>query len=202
MKKMCTLGVLLLLAACSPASIPDVTYYRLPPPQALPRAAEALSVLPIQVGIFLADGIYGDQALIYAITPDADALRTYHYQLWSDPPSRALQTRLTQMLRAADIAPLVTERLPASDSALRIHATIRRYERVKRAAGYVANVAFEMRVEQGTGEPMLEQTYAAQAPAADATMVATVQAFGVAVDQAFAAFFKDLIALNKDAHAD
>lgn len=202
MRKLYALGVLVLLAACSSASIPDVTYYHLPPPQALPRAAKPLSVLPIQVGIFHADGIYGDQALIYSITPDAEVLRTYHYQLWSDPPSRALQTRLTQMLRAADVAPLVTERLPASNPALRIHATIRRYERVKQATGYIANVAFEMRVEQGIGEPMLEQTYAAQVPAANASMVASVDAFGVAVDQTFTAFYKDLVELNKDAHAD
>ena len=61
----------------------------------LPHADKPLSSLPIEVEMFSAEGVYAEQALIYTVTPDAGSLRTYHYQLWSDPPTHALQTRLT-----------------------------------------------------------------------------------------------------------
>jgi len=184
------------LAACSVPPVPDVTYFRLPPPAALPHSDKPLSSLPIEVETFRGEGIYSEQALIYATTPKADALRAYHYQLWSDPPSRALQNRLTEMLRASGISPLVTDRLPASTPALRVHGRIVRFERVPNDAGFVAVVALEIRVDQDQGEPLIERTYSAQVPAADASMVATVAAFGAAIDKDFAAFHVDLAALG------
>lgn len=189
----CILG----LSACSPAPVPDVTYYRLPAAQPITRVARALSSLPIEVATFRAEGLYAEQAVLYATTPDARALRAYHYQLWSDPPSRHLQDRLTIRLRDSGIAPLVSDRLPASVPALRVRGRILRYERVKTATGAVmASVAFEMRVEQGGGEPLLEQRYSAEQAAADDSMAGTVNAFGGAVDAAFTKFQADLIGLE------
>jgi len=121
-----------LLSACSSPSVPDVTYFRLPPPKALPHADKPLSLLPIEVEVFTGEGIYAEQAMLYATTPDASSLRAYHYQVWSEPPSQGLQGRLVEALRESAISPLVTERLPASTPALRIHGGIARYERIKR----------------------------------------------------------------------
>ncbi len=202
MRTMLAIVAIALLTACSPAAVPDVTYFRLPPPTPLAHADKPLSALPIEVAVFTGEGVYAEQALIYSLTPDAGALRTYHYQLWSDPPSRDLQSRLTTMLRDSGIATLVTNRLPASNQALRVRGSILRYERIKRdQGGYEVAVAFEMRVEQDSGEPIIEQTYTAQAAAADDTVAGTVRAFGAAVDQAFARFYADLSALTKDTHA-
>jgi len=201
MRTLILICLLALLSACSPPSVPDVTYFRLPPPKPLAHAEKPLTSLPIVVGVFSGDGVYAEQALIYATTPDARSLRTYHYQLWSDPPTRGLQSRLTQMLRASGIAPFVTERLPASDPALRVHATIARYDRIRRATGYVVDVAFQIRVEQGIGEPVIERTYRAEAQASDDTIASTVVAFGTAVDGAFAKFYRDLAALGGDSGA-
>jgi cholesterol transport system auxiliary component len=191
----------LAVGGCSPPPVPDVTYFRLPPPAALPHADQPLSLLPIEVDTFSAEGVYAEQALIYGVAGDASALRTYHYQLWSDPPSHALQERMVNMLRTCGIAALVTDRLPASTQALRIRGTIRRFERVKAAESYSAAVTVAMRVEQDEGEPIIEREYKAEVPAADATISATFAAFGSAVDQAFAAFYTDLAALQGDTHA-
>jgi cholesterol transport system auxiliary component len=187
----------LLLTACSPPAVPDVTYFRMPAPAPLPHADKALSALPIEVEVFSAEGIYAEQGLIYSTSPEGGSLRTYHYHLWSDPPTRHLQTRLTQELRDSGISTLVTDRLPASDQALRIRGRIVRYERIERGdKAYDVQVAFEMRVEQDSGEPLIEQTYAAQTSAADATMAATVRAFSSAVDEAFAKFYADFSRLE------
>jgi len=184
------------LSACSSPSVPDVTYFRLPPAKALAHAGKPLSLLPIEVEIFTGEGIYAEQALLYATTPDASALRAYQYQVWSEPPSQGLQTRLVDLLRDAGISPLVTDRLPASTQALRIRGNIVRYERIKRDSGFVVVVALKMRVDQDQGEPLIERTYSAEAPAADAKMDTTVQAFGAAIDEAFGSFYADLAALE------
>ncbi|HEX3895809.1 MAG TPA: ABC-type transport auxiliary lipoprotein family protein [Rudaea sp.] len=189
------------LAACSPTSVPDVTYFRLPTPTPLPRADKPLTSLPMEVEVFRGEGIYAEQALIYSTNEHSTELRTYHYQLWGDPPSRGLQARLTKMLRESGVSTLVTDTLPASDQALRVQGRIIRYERVQNGQTYAAHVAFDIRVEQDSGEPVLEQTYAGDADAADATIAATVQAFGTAVDQAFAKFYGDLASLGKESHA-
>jgi len=189
------------LTACSPPAVPDVTYFRLPPPAALPHAATPLTALPIEVEVFNGEGIYAEQALIYSTSPEGGSLRTYHYHLWSEPPTRGLQSRLTTELRDSGVSALVTDRLPASDQALRLHARIVRYERVERAEkSFEAQVAFDIRVEQDSGEPLIEQTYSAQATASDATIAATVRAFGSAVDEAFAKFYADLAKLGREAH--
>jgi uncharacterized lipoprotein YmbA len=187
---------ILFIGACSVASVPDVTYFRLPPATPPARMSKPLSVLPIEVETFRAEGLYAEQAIIYAVSADAGALRAYHYQLWSDPPSRHLQERLTLRLRDSGISPLVSDRLPASVQALRIQGRILRYERIKRDAGVVVAVAFEMRVEQETGEPLLEQNYSAEEAAGDDSMAATVRAFASAVDATFAKFQADLITLE------
>ena len=189
--------VMLLLGACSPPAVPDVTYFRMPAAAALPHADKPLSALPIEVEVFTAEGIYAEQALIYSTTPDGSSLRTYHYHLWSDPPTRSLQARLTGALRDSGISALVTDRLPASDQALRIRGRIVRYERVERAEkSYDVQVALEIRVEQDSGEPLIEQTYSADAKADDATMASTVRAFAIAVDQVFAKFYADFAHLE------
>ena len=191
---------LALLGACSPPPVPDVTYFRLPPPTPLPHAAKPLSLLPIEIDTFNAEGVYAEQALLYAVAPNTGALKAYHYQLWSDPPTHALQTRLVNMLRDSGIATLVTDRLPASTQALRIRGTIRGFERIKDGETYTVAVRLQLRIEQEKGEPIIEQLYAAAAPAADTTIQTTVNAFGAAVDQIFAKFYADLIALEGDAN--
>jgi ABC-type uncharacterized transport system auxiliary subunit len=193
--------IMLVLAACSSPSVPDVTYFRLPPPQALPHADKPLSLLPIEVEAFTGEGIYAEQALLYATTPDAGSLRAYHYQVWSEPPSQGLQGRLVEMLRESGISPLVTDRLPASTTALRVHGQIVRYERIKRDTGFVVVVSLQMRVDQDQGEPVLEKTYSAEKPAGDVNVEASVNAFGAAVDQVFAAFYADFAALESGGHA-
>ena len=188
------------LSGCSPPPVPDVTYFRLPAPAPLPHANKPLTLLPIEIDTFNAEGVYSEQALIYTVG-DGSAVRTYHYQLWSDPPTHALQTRLIAALRGAGISELVTDRLPASTQALRVRGTIRRYERVVEGKNFKAAVTVELRVEQDEGEPLLLQEYHSEKDAADATLNATVGAFGAAVDEVFAAFYADLVKLRSDVHA-
>lgn len=183
----------LLLAGCGSTPVPEVTWYRLPEPVLPPSDAMRFDV-PVDVAIFSADGIYADQALIYAIDKDGHALRTYHYRQWSDPPARMLQRRLIRVLREIEAAPQVSDRLPASANVVRISAVIQRFERVEQAGIWYVDVALQMRVEQA-GTLLAEDSYSARMPAADAEIPASVAAYGQAIDQIYAAFIARLASL-------
>jgi cholesterol transport system auxiliary component len=188
----CALIATVALAACSAPTVPDFTYYRLPRPEPLEMAPKPLFG-DVVVDVFAADGLYGDQALIYATDPGAQELRQYHYQLWTDPPTRVLQRRVIEQLRKTNIAGEITDELPASHPAIRISGQILRVDRApNEAGGFTATVALKLRADDETGTPMLDEYYRAERPAADATMRATVDAYGAALDQVFAAFYADL----------
>ena len=184
--------VALLLSACSVPTVPDQTWYRLAPPPAVEKAAMALD-LPIAVAGFSADGIYADQALVYALDPDARQVRQYHYQLWVDPPVRMLQRRLIVRLRQAELAATVTDELPASAQALRVRGVILRLDRTPLADGGVAAVvAIKLRADAPAGVPLVDRIYRAEHPATDAGIGAYTEALGTAIDEVFAAFQADL----------
>jgi len=180
------------LAACSAPTVPDFTYYRLPRPEPLEAAPKPLFG-DIVVDVFAADGLYGDQALIYATDPAAQELRQYHYQLWTDPPTRVLQRRMIEQLRKTNVAGEITDELPASRPAIRISGIILRFDRApNETGGFTATVALKLRADDQAGVPMLDDYYRAEKPAADASMRATVEAYGAALDQVFGAFYADL----------
>lgn len=187
---------LLALALCgcggAPA-VPDFTWYRMPRPQPLEPHAQPLLDEPVVVEPFGADGLYAGQAMVYALDPGAQRLRQYHYQLWTDPPTRIVQRRLLAVLREARVAATVTDELPASSSAIRIGGIILRLDRVPTTAGgFEAVVALKLRANAVDGQPLIDDYYRAEAPAADATIQATVDAYGAALDTIFTRFDADL----------
>lgn len=182
----------LTLSACDVPTVPDFTYYRLPRATPL-KSMETPLFGDIVVDTFAADGLYGDQALVYSLDPAAQQLRQYHYQLWTDPPARVLQRRLLEQLRDANVATRVTDELPASHPAVRISGTILRFDRSPNASGgFTATVALKLRADDDKGMPMLDDYYRAELPAAGNDVKATVDAYGAALDKVFAEFYLDL----------
>jgi uncharacterized lipoprotein YmbA len=182
------------LAGCGSPTVPDFTYYRLPRPEPLPESPAPLFRESIVVDVFGADGLYADQALIYALDDSAQELRQYHYQLWTDPPTRILQRRLIQQLRGAKISAQVTDELPASSAAVRISGVILRFDRIPIAAGggFNAVIALKLCADAPDGVPLLDEYYRAEVPASGASVKATVDAYGAALDQIYAQFYADL----------
>lgn len=185
----------LALAACSPPTVPDMAYFRLPPPAAEVTQRAPQLAIPVDVSVFGADGLYAEQAIIYSPDIDGRTLHNYHYQLWIDPPARLLQRRLIWVLREAKAAPLVTDRLPASTDALRVSGVIFRFDRARLAEGYAAKVTLQLRVERG-GTLLSERVYRAEVPAGGGEINASVTAFGAALDQIYAEFLGDLAQLK------
>lgn len=186
---------LLALAACSPPTVPDMTYFRLPPPVAEVTQRAPTFAIPVDVSVFGADGLYAEQAMIYSPDADGRTLHSYHYQVWIDPPARLLQRRLIWVLREAKAAPLVTDRLPASTDALRVSGVIFRFDRAKVGEGYAAKVVVQLRVERA-GVLLSERVYRAEVPAAGTEVSASVAAFGTALDNIYGEFLGDLAQLK------
>lgn len=203
-----TLALSVLLAAIALGGcgnvpgVPDHTYFRMSPPQVLPRSEKPVFVSPIVVGLFEANGLYADRALVYALDPGADELRQYHYQLWTDPPTRLLQRRLQIELREAGIAPLVIDALAASIGAVRISGEILRFERVPTVeGGHMASVVLKLRANRPDGSPQLEEIYHADVAAADNRLISTANALFAAVDRIFVEFHADLVKSEEYEHA-
>ena len=184
------ISLALTLAGCGAPTVPDFTYFRLPRPQPL-EVAPAPLFGDIVIDAFGADGLFGDQALIYALDPGAQQLRQFHYQLWTDPPTRTLQRRLIEQLRDTNVAAQVTDELPASHPALRISGVILRFDRVRGDGRQHADVAMQLRVEH-SGDLLFEQVYRASQDAAADDLNSTVQAFGAALDRIYGQFLGDL----------
>lgn len=187
------LGVSMALAGCAaPGPIPDFTYYRLPAPQYGPPLPAPLFRETLVVDALGADGLYADKALIHALGPGAQELRQYHYQLWTDPPTRILQRRLIAQLRSAGLSPLVTDELPASKPAVRISGIILRFDRIPDGhGGFTAAVTLKLRADRN-GVPLVDDYFLAEKVADGPTLKATVDAFGAAIDQIFAEFETEL----------
>jgi cholesterol transport system auxiliary component len=196
------MAALTALAACSAPAVPDFTWYRLPRAEPLEPAAMPLFRDPVVVGAFGADGLYGDQPLIYALDPSAQQLRQYHYQLWTDPPARMLQRRLIAQLREAHASAEVTDELSASEPAIRIGGVILRFDRVPAAVGgFNVVVALKLRADRRDGAPLVDDYYHAEVPVGGANLKAAVDAYGVALDTIFAQFYRALRKAGADAHA-
>jgi hypothetical protein len=134
----------LALCGCSVPEIPDVTYFRLPPASAFPHADKPLSLLPIEVDTFSAEGVYAEQSLLYG--RGRWKLRSAQCSL-SDPPSHALQTRSSRCVRHFGLTDPAGGRLCAFTA--RFGATSARQRGV--------TVVAWMCVEQDSGEPLIEQ---------------------------------------------
>jgi ABC-type uncharacterized transport system auxiliary subunit len=197
------LAALVALGGCGNVpGVPDHTYFRMSGAKALPRSEKQVFVNPIVVGLFDANGLYADRALVYALDAQADELRQYHYQLWTDPPTRLLQRRLQIELRDAAIAPLVIDSLAASQAAHRISGEILRFERVPTVeGGYIGSVVLKIRVDRPDGTPQVDEIYHADVAASDARLMSSANALFEAVDEIFAEFHADLLESEAFEHA-
>ena len=188
-----SLGVCLLLVACvSAPSIPETTWHRLPAPGKVAPMTHP-TALPLAVHRFEADGLYADQALLYALDADAQQLRAYHYHQWIDPPGTLLQRRWMQALQQAQAAAQVVERTQAGSDARQLRGRIVRWERVPMTSGaWQVQIDLELSLQRGRALPLLRQHYSQQVLAADASIEASVQAVGAALDTIQGAFLTDM----------
>lgn len=197
MKRLLILAAFALtLAGCGSTPVPDIAYYRMPDFRATDGGAARATPLfqiPIVVDPFLADGLHSEQAILYAAKEGA-SVKAYHYQLWNDAPVRLVQRRLIQRLRAENISPVVSDRLPSSVATIHLSGLVEHFERVNLGGDtWVVDVSVEIRADLGQdGLPAILKTYSARVPTESVSIQATVRAFSQGLDQVLGEFVEDL----------
>jgi hypothetical protein len=120
------------------------------------------SALPIVIEPYRANGVYNDQAMLYATSAEG-SIKAYHYQLWDEAPSTLLQRRLIAELRACAARRLSSRtacrpRCRRCASAARSNSS----NACRAADGWVVRVRLELHVERDVqSAPLLLKTYAA-----------------------------------------
>lgn len=146
----------------------------------------------VEVDRFNASGALQDRAIIFVEHDNPNVMHQYHYQLWSDPPTRLLQMATVDYLRAAQLADQVVK------SGLRIVPTYTLTGDIKRLEHVVGNSSSVLvELEFGLrdfkdGSFVWVKGYTATRAADDDSVAAATRAIGEAVEEILASLSADL----------
>jgi ABC-type uncharacterized transport system auxiliary subunit len=95
----------------------------------------------VEVDRFRAAGVLHDRAIVFVEHDKPDVLHQYHYQLWSDPPTRMLQMVTVDYLREAHLANQVVTTDLGSEPTYTLTGDIKKLEHI---VGNSSSVAVEI----------------------------------------------------------
>ena len=192
MQRFCLMVLAVYLAACGQApQVPVDHYYRLAPPLAGSMEKRRVTENPIYVEIFLAEGLYNDRAVLFSSDEHASELQQHHYFFWYTSPPHMLRDYLVQVLRNAEISPVIMD--TGTEEDIRISGKLMEFERRQTRAGSTVNVALELRLYMHDAElPLLLKQYRASETINDKDMSTVVSGFNSAVDRIYREFLEDL----------
>lgn len=171
---------------------PDDVYYRLPRAASAPHLAQPLLSGRLGVDLVKTSGLYQGRALLYADVDRPYELRSYHYHHWADSPAREIREHLTAYLRTVGAANAIVRNEPGMEVDAAISSRLIRFERVV-GPRVVAAVTMELSYrEPSSGRARLTREYRVARQAADATMIATVDAFAAGLCEVYERFLRDL----------
>ncbi len=181
------------LAACARPEVPTDRFYRIEAPKpehplARPRFAGALEVEDVSAG-----GLTAGRAIVHADSARPNALETYSYHYWAEPPAYMLRDELVRYLRAMGIAgSLVTETMRVDPPS----SVVSRLLRLERLTGAAPRAVVEMEIalrDNDRGRLLDIGIYRAEAVPADDTIESAVDAFSAAFAEICARLAADLI---------
>lgn len=184
------MGLVVFLVACGQApQVPTDHYYRLTP-QAGSMEKGRLTDNPIYVEIFLAEGLYNDRAVLYSDEHPGELLQ-HHYYFWYTSPPRMLRDYLIQVLRNAEISPVIMD--TGTEKDIRIAGKLMEFERRQTRAGSTVDVTLELRLYKHDAElPLLMRQYRASETINGKDMATVISGFNAAVDRIYREFLGDL----------
>ncbi len=184
------LGALsVMLSACGSFATPRKDhFYRLPEIASSTELSAGEGVV-VYVPPFLASGLHGERALIYA-HDDGTSLEQYTYHYWVDSPRLLLQAALAERLRVGGARRIVTA--PSADAKYTVRGHIRKFERRGTDKG-TAEVSLEFElIEADKDSPEFARAYQRSVALPDDTMASCAAALGQAAQGIVAAFATDL----------
>lgn len=181
------------LAGCAGVEpLPDDHYYRLvagPPPA---RLAEPALLGRLVVEMPSAAGVRRNREILYSPAPHV-RFQQYHYHHWEESPTELLRHRIVDALRAANVAPAVTDQGGGAVQ-FRLQSHLARFERLVDGEHFTALVEVHVRLFAlaDPAAPLLVADYVIEQPAEGSSMEATALAFARAVDRFLAALVEDI----------
>jgi ABC-type uncharacterized transport system auxiliary subunit len=187
-------AVLGLVACTTTVQIPEDKYYRLPEARPLipldrPFVEGVLGVAPLN-----ADSLHRERAIIYVDPEHPLQLNPYHYHFWVESPVYLIQEHLLTYFRAVGLATRVVRFEPGMRVDALVKGTLQRFERIVENNGIKVSVALELEfIDQHRRDTQSwSKEYSETEQAADATMDATIEAFGNALNRIYTEFTRDL----------
>ena len=188
------------LAGCgSTQPAPADRYYRLVDVPAQDVVAQQWTSATVEIRELRADGPYLERAIVFTDAAHPTHLEQYNYHHWIYAPAYLIQQHMVERFRASHLAPTITDDDNGPRPTFVISGRIVRFEESLAAAGARAEVELELEVTRpGQAAPLLSKTYSGAQAAASDSMDAFVLAMGQALEQIYAAFAKDLMAVKAE----
>lgn len=173
-------------------AVPSDRFHRLPvevPAKVYesPRLAGTL-----EVERFNAAGVLQDRAIIFVEHENPNVMHQYHYQLWSDPPTRMLQTATVDYLRAANLADQVVKSGLRVVPRYTLTGEIKRLEHVVgNSSSVIVELEFGLRQHEN-GNQVWVRRYTVNRTVGDDSVAAATRAIGAAVEEILGELTADL----------
>lgn len=184
------------LAACGAAEpAPNESFYRLSSVRNVSEVARVAQPLDgaIRVRRFTAESLLGQRPIVYVAQDSPRQLTQYHYEFWSDEPTRMLQSLTVDALRRAGAAPLVFSSELDASSDYEVDGAIKQLEHVAGAQPEVRlGIEFALSCDRGA-ELLLLRAFDESETAQDRTVDAAVQAFDRALARIFDALVREIV---------
>jgi ABC-type uncharacterized transport system auxiliary subunit len=187
------------LAGCGSAPpAPADRYYRLMDVPAQEIVVQPWANGTVEIQELRADGLYLERAIVFTDAAQPTHLEQYNYHHWIYAPAHLIQQNMVQRFRASHLAPTITDD-DGPPTSFVISGRIVRFEESFAAAGPRAEVELELEVTRpGQPVPLLTKTYTGAQAAASDSIDAFVLAMGEALEQIYAAFSRDLMAVKAE----
>jgi ABC-type uncharacterized transport system auxiliary subunit len=146
----------------------------------------------VEVDRFNATGVLQDRAIIFIEHDNPNVMHQYHYQLWSDPPTRMLQMATVDYLRATHLADQVVKTGLRVVPAYTLIGDIKKLEHV---VGNSSSVQVELEFglrDHRDGSLVWVKSYTATKVVDDDSVAAATRAIGEAVKEILATLSADL----------
>ncbi len=186
---------LLLTGCASTGTTPEDHYYRL----TLPDTVRSLEV-PVIRGVLTVDrvkasGILRERALLYSLDSSPEELKQYRYHHWIGTPPNMIREQLIAYLRKSNIAGHVAGEQTTAEADIRLRIKLQKFERILSDEGDDARVNLKLEVEVASDkrvQPIMIKSYDIVKPASDKSMLASVRAMNMGLQEIYDQLLADL----------
>ncbi|MGA1824457.1 MAG: ABC-type transport auxiliary lipoprotein family protein [bacterium] len=187
-------GLCLLAGGCiGHVKVPDDHFYTLPEIRS-DRGNAPILEGTLAVDKVRADGLYKERSLLYVLSSKPLELQQYHYRHWAHAPGYLIQENLLAYMRSGNWAQKVIRYNAGAQADKIINGRLVRFERIVDNEKVSIMASLELQLCDGNSHipPLVANTYSARIDADDASIYATVEAYGKALQQIYDGFINDI----------